>query len=76
MSTQKFIASRWMHQVAGVVLMGVGIIGLSQPTARVSVHCLEDAAVHRLAPLMKKTDVGRQLLAVYVERDSACHRTI
>jgi len=69
-------SGRWMHQVAGVVLAGVGIIGVSQPTARVSLHCLEDAAIYRLAPVMKKSEVGRQFLAMYVERDTACHRTI
>jgi len=76
MSAKQVITSRWMHQVAGVVLAGVGIIGLSQPSAKASLHCLEDAAVYRLAPIMKRSEVGRQVLAVYVERDVQCHRTI
>ncbi|MGZ4788314.1 MAG: hypothetical protein ACXVZX_07315 [Terriglobales bacterium] len=67
-------SNRWMHQVAGIVLAGVGIIGVSQPTAKVSIHCLEDAAVYRLAPIAKRTEVGRQLLAMYTERDASCHR--
>ncbi len=68
--------SRWMHQVAGVVLAGVAIIGLSQPTAKATMHCLEDAAVYRLAPTMERSEIGRQILAVYVKRDGMCHRTI
>ncbi len=76
MSAKQVISSRWMHQVAGVVLAAVGIIGLSQPKPKMSLHCLEDAAVHRLAPIMKKSEVGRQVLAVYLERDAECHRTI
>jgi hypothetical protein len=69
-------SSGWVHQVAGVVLAGVGIIGVSQPTAKVSMHCLEDAAVYRLAPVMKKSDMGRQFLAMYAKSDTACHKTI
>ena len=67
---------RWTHQLAGVVMAGIAIIGLSQPSARVSLHCLEDTAVHRLAPMMKRSELGRQVLAMYVERDGACHRMI
>jgi hypothetical protein len=74
--SQKSIANRWMNQVAGVVLVGMGIVGLSGPTPKVSWHCLEDAAVHRLAPIAKRSQVGRQFLAVYMEREAECHRTI
>ena len=76
MSAKKIVGSRLMHQVAGVVLAAVGIIGLSQPGPKVTLHCLEDAAVYRLAPIMRKSEVGRQVLAVYVKRDAQCHRTI
>ena len=76
MTVQRLIANRWLNQVAGVVLVGMGIVGLSQPMPKISLHCMEDAAVHRLAPIMKRSEVGRQFLAVYVERDVACHRTI
>ncbi len=76
MTVQKLIANRWLNQVAGVVLAGMGIVGLSQPTPRMSLHCMEDAAMHRLAPIMKRTEVGRQFLAVYLERDATCHRMI
>jgi hypothetical protein len=70
------VANRWMGQVAGVVLVGVGLVALSTPMQHVSLHCLEDAAVYRLAPLAKKSQLGRQILAVYLERDAECHRTI
>lgn len=76
MTVQKMIANRWLSQVAGVVLVGVGIVGISQPTPRISLHCMEDGAIHRLTPIMKRTEVGRQVLAVYVERDAERHRTI
>ena len=68
--------NRWLNQVAGVVLVGMGIVALSQPAPKISLHCLETAAVHRLAPIAKRTEFGRQLLAVYVERNTECHRTI
>lgn len=76
MSAQKIISNRWLNHATGVVLMGVGIIALSQPTPKASLHCLEDAAVSRLAPIVSKTEVGRQLLSMYVERDEECHRSI
>jgi hypothetical protein len=65
-----------MGQVAGVMLVGIGIVGVSGPTPKVSIHCLEDAAVHRLAPIAKKSSLGRQFLAVYMERDAECHRSL
>lgn len=76
MKLNKIISNRWLNQVSGVVLVGMGIVGLSQPTPKISLHCLEDAAIYRLAPLARKTEVGRQILAVYVERDAECHRAI
>jgi len=76
MISTKNIANRWLNQVAGVVLVGTGIVALSAPAPKVSLHCLEDAAIHRLAPIVRKTEVGRQFLAVYLERDAACHRSI
>jgi len=76
MKLNKIRANRWVNQVTGVVLVGMGIVALSQPTPKLSLHCLEDAAICRLAPIVRKTEVGRQLLAVYVERDTECHRTI
>jgi hypothetical protein len=76
MTVQNVIANRWLNQVAGIVLVGMGIVGVSQPTPKMSLRCVEVAAMHRLAPVMKKSEVGRQLLAVYVGRDTACRRTI
>lgn len=76
MQVEKIINNRWLNQVAGVVLVGMGIIGLSQPMPATSLRCLESVAVHRLAPIVRKTEVGRQFLAVYVGRDTECHRTI
>jgi len=74
MTMQKLISNRWLNQFAGVVLVGLGIVAMSQPGQAVSLHCVECAAMHRLAPIIKKSEVGRQILAVYVERDAACHR--
>jgi len=76
MSTRALIANRWLHQVAGVMLAGIGIVALSQPAPTMSLHCLEDAAVCRLTPIVSKTEVGRQVLAVYFKHDTECHRTI
>ena len=76
MKARKLMASRWLNQITGVMLAGIGIVALSQPAPSMSLHCLEDAAVCRLAPIVRKTEVGRQLLSVYVERDSECRRTI
>lgn len=76
MEARKLLANRWLNQMAGVMLAGAGIIALSQPAPTMSLHCLEDAAVCRLGPIVRKTEVGRQLLSVYVERDLECHRTI
>ncbi len=76
MKARRFMANRWLNQMAGVMMAGVGIIALSQPTPTMSLHCLEDAAICRLAPIVEKTEVGRQLLSVYVERDTECRRTI
>jgi len=76
MKARNVMTNRWLNQMAGVMLAGFGIIALSQPAPTMSLHCLEDAAVCRLAPIVRKTEVGRQLLSVYVERDTECHRTI
>ncbi len=76
MSAQRVISNRWLHQIAGVMLAGMGIVALSQPTPAMSLRCLEDAAVHRLAPVVSKTEVGRQVLAVYARSNAECPGTI
>jgi hypothetical protein len=74
-SAQKAV-NRWTGQVAGVVLVGMGIVGLSLPAPTVPWHCLKDVAVHKLAPIARRSEMGRQFLAVYMEGDAQCHRTI
>jgi len=76
MNAQKIISNRWLNQVTGVVLAGMGLVALSQPCPKTSLHNLEVAAVHRLEPIVRKTEVGRQVLAMYCERDASCRRTI
>jgi len=76
MNSRRLISNRWLNQVAGVVLVGTGLVALSHPMPKLSLHCVEAAAIHRLAPIARKSEVGRQVLALYVERDSACHRSI
>jgi hypothetical protein len=76
MSARALIANRWIHQVTGVMLAGIGIVALSRPAPTMSLHCIEDAAVCRLAPIVSKSEVGRQMLAMYFEHDTECRRTI
>jgi hypothetical protein len=71
----KVAANRWFNQVSGIVLVGMGIVALTTPAPQ-SLHCLEGAAVHRLAPIVSKTEVGRQVLAMYCGSDSSCRRAI
>jgi hypothetical protein len=72
----KMAVNRWVNQVSGVVLVGVGIVGLAQPAPKLSLHSLESAAFHRLAPIVGKTEVGRQVLAMYCGSDTSCSRTL
>lgn len=76
MKARELMANRWLNQLAGVMLAGAGIVALSQPAPTMSLHHLEDAAVCRLAPIVSKTEVGRQVLSIYVQRDGDCRRTI
>jgi hypothetical protein len=76
MIAAKNIANRWYSQVAGLALIAFGIAGLSLPAPSVAFHSLEDKAVQKLAPVVGKTEIGRQLLAVYVARDIECHRSL
>jgi hypothetical protein len=69
-------ANRWLTQVSGVVLVGVGIVALAQPGPKISMQCLESAAFHRLAPIVGKSEVGRQVLAMYCDGDTTCRRTL
>jgi hypothetical protein len=75
-TASKVTANRWFNQISGVVLVGMGIVALTKPAPQMSLRCLETAAVHRLAPMVSKTEVGRQVLAMYCGSDSACRRTI
>jgi hypothetical protein len=72
----KVTANRWFNQVSGVVLVGMGIVALTKPAPQISLRCLETAAVHRLAPVVSKTEVGRQVLAMYCGSDTSCRRTL
>jgi len=76
MIAAKNVANRWYSQVAGLALIAFGITGLSLPAPTVALHSLEDKAIHKLAPVVGKTEIGRQFLAVYVARDIECHRTL
>lgn len=76
MIAAKNIANRWYSQVAGIALIAFGIAGLSLPAPSVAFHSLEDKAVQQLAPVVRKSEIGRQLLAVYVARDTECHRSL
>ncbi len=76
MIAAKNIANRWYGQVAGVALIALGIAGLSVPAPTLGLRCLEDKAIHHLAPVMNKSELGRQILAVYVARDAECHRSL
>ena len=76
MRSAKNIASRWYSQVAGVALIAMGITGLSLPAPTTALHGLEDKAIQQLAPMVSKTEVGKQMLAIYAARDSECHRSL
>jgi hypothetical protein len=77
MIAAKNIANRWYGKLAGVALIafGIGFTSVPAPTSAL-LHCLEDKAVYEIAPLMGKTEIGKQFLAVYVASDSECHRTL
>lgn len=70
------IANRWYSQVAGIALIAFGITGFSLPAPTAALHSLEDKAIHQLAPVVGKTEIGRQILAVYVARNVECHRSL
>jgi len=76
MSAAKNIANRWYSQFAGIALLAFGIAGLSLPAPSVALHSLEDRAVQHLVPVVSKSEIGRQFLAVYVARDIECHRSL
>ena len=76
MKARRLMANRWLNQMGGVMLVAVGIIALSQPAPTMSPHCLEAAAISRLVPIVRKTELGRQVLSVYVQRDKECRATI
>jgi hypothetical protein len=76
MTAAKKIANRWYSQVAGIALIALGITGLSLPAPTSALHCFEDKAVRELRPVAQKTEIGRQLLAVYIARDVECHRSL
>lgn len=76
MIAAKYIASRWYGKLAGVALIAFGITATSLPAPTGALHCVEDQAVNQLAPFMGKTEIGKQILAVYVARDTECHRTL
>ena len=66
--------SRWMDRVTGVALVGFAFVALMQPAPKVTLRCLESAAVHRLAPVVRKSALGRELLSMYCGEQ--CGRTI
>jgi hypothetical protein len=76
MIAAKNIANRWYSQVAGLALIALGITGLSLPAPTAALRVLEDKAVRQLAPVAAKSEIGRELLAVYVARNVECHRSL
>jgi len=76
MKAARNIADRWYSQVAGVALIALGIAGLSVPAPTAALHGLEDEAIRQLAPMVSKTELGKQMLAIYAERDNECHRSL
>ena len=76
MIAAKNIANHWYSQVAGIALIALGIAGLSVPAPTSALHSLENKALHQLAPVVGKTEIGRQILAVYVARDIECHGSL
>jgi hypothetical protein len=76
MKAAQSIANRWYSQVAGVALIAMGITGLSLPTPTAALHGLEDKAIRQLAPVVSKTEIGKQMLAIYAARDNECHRSL
>ncbi len=76
MTTAKHIADRWYGKVIGIALIAFGIGFTSVPAPTGALHGLEDKAMHRLAPMMGKSEIGKQILAIYVERDAQCHSAI
>jgi hypothetical protein len=76
MIAAKKIANRWYSQVAGIALIALGLAGFSVPAPDAVLHSLEDKAVQRLAPIVQKSAVGRQIVSAYVARDAECHRSL
>jgi hypothetical protein len=76
MIAAKNIANCWFSQVAGIALIAFGIAGLSLPAPTDAFHALEDKAVQQLMPVVGKTEIGRQFLAIYEARDTECHRSL
>ncbi len=76
MNSAKNIANRWFSQVAGVALIAMGITGLSVPAPTTALRGLEDKAIRQLAPVVAKTDIGKQMLALYNAHDSQCHQSL
>lgn len=76
MKARKLISHQWLNQMGGMMMVAVGIIALAQPAPTISLHCLENAAIQRLTPIVSKTELGRQVLSVYVEQNAQCRETI
>ncbi len=76
MIAAKQFAGSWFGKVAAVAMAAFMMIVSSAPSPREAIHGLEDRAVQRLTPVMSRTEVGRQVLAVYVERDKECHSAL
>jgi hypothetical protein len=76
MIAAKQIANRWYGKVAGVMSIALMITITSAPSPKATLHGLEDRAVQKLTPVMKRSEVGRQVLAVFVEREKECHRAL
>jgi hypothetical protein len=69
------ITNRWLDRITGVALVGFAFVALVQPAPKVTLHCLESAAFHRLAPVVRKSALGRELLSAYCG-GAQCERTI
>lgn len=76
MKSARNIAHRWYSQVAGIALIAMGITGLSVPAPTAALHGLEDKAIRELAPVVSKSEIGRQMLEIYAAHDDECHRSL
>lgn len=76
MSAARNMANRWYGQIAGVALIAMGITGLSVPAPTAALRGLEDRAIRQLRPVVAKTEIGKQMLAIYAAHESECRSSL